>query len=101
MGIARRFIEGINATRGLEVWGRPVSNKFGYGSRVLDISAVADGLEARGWAIGRQQNPPGINMHISLLHAPVVERYLRDLGEVALAVATNNVEGSQAAATYN
>jgi sphinganine-1-phosphate aldolase len=101
MRITRQFIDGIHATPGLEVWGRPVSNKFGYGSRVLDISAVADGMEARGWVIGRQQTPPGINMHVSLLHAPVIERYLGDLREVVRTVAAGRIEGSQTEATYN
>src|SRR5207249_2436844 len=46
MRITRTLIDGISEIPGLEVWGAPVMNKFGYGSRALVIMAVADGMEA-------------------------------------------------------
>lgn len=101
MRVTRRFIEGIEEIPGLEVWGRPVSNKFGFGSRTLDIGAVADGMEARGWTIGRQKTPPGINMHVSLLHEPIVDAWLRDLDDVTRRVARGEIESQGKQAAYN
>lgn len=101
MQVTRRYIDGISEIPGLEVWGVPVSNKFGFGSRALDIGAVADGMEARGWTIGRQKTPPGINMHVSLLHQPVADAWLRDLDDVTRLVARGEIESQGKAATYN
>ena len=101
MNVTRRFVDGISEIPGLEVWGRPVSNKFGFGSRALDIGAVADGMEARGWTIGRQKTPPGINMHVSLLHEPVVDAWLHDLDDVAHRVARGEIESAGKQAAYN
>ena len=96
MRVTDQLIEGINETPGLEVWGAPVMNKFGYGSRDFDIGAVADGLEARGWMVGRQKEPPGINMHVFPVHGPIADAYLRDLADVARLVARGELEGSAA-----
>jgi glutamate/tyrosine decarboxylase-like PLP-dependent enzyme len=79
MRITGAFQEGIARIEGLEVVGKPIMNKFGYTARTLDITAVADGLEAAGWFVGRQAAPPAINMHVLPVHAAVVERYLADL----------------------
>jgi glutamate/tyrosine decarboxylase-like PLP-dependent enzyme len=98
--LTRAFIDGINAITGLEVWGDPVMNKFGYGSRVLDITAVADQLESRGWYVGRQQDPPGINMHVLPVHQPIVEEYLRDLAEATERVASGEVKSQGKTASY-
>jgi len=100
MKLTRAFQEGIAAIPGLEVWGAPVMSKFGYGSRVLDITAVADLLEQRGWYVGRQQDPPGINMHVLPVHEPVVDHYLRDLREAAARVSRGEVKSQGKAASY-
>jgi glutamate/tyrosine decarboxylase-like PLP-dependent enzyme len=101
MRVTDQLIEGINETPGLEVWGAPVMNKFGYGSRDLDIGAVADGMEARGWMVGRQKEPPGINMHVFPVHGPIADTYLRDLSDVARLVARGELESSGKQASYN
>lgn len=98
--LTRALIEGINAIAGLEVWGDPVMNKFGYGSRVLDITAVADLLENRGWYIGRQQDPPGINLHVLPVHEPIVEAYLRDLADATARVNRGEVKSQGKTASY-
>jgi sphinganine-1-phosphate aldolase len=100
MRLTRAFIDGINAIPELEVWGEPVMNKFGYGSRVIDITAVADVLEEKGWYVGRQQEPPGINMHVFPVHGPIVGTYLRDLEEAVERVGRGEVISAGKAASY-
>jgi sphinganine-1-phosphate aldolase len=50
---------------------------------LLDINAVAEGLAARGWFVGRSLEPVGIHLALNPVHAQCVEPYLADLGAVA------------------
>lgn len=87
MRTTRALIGGINRIPGLEVWGEPDMSVFAYGSRTLDIYAVADGMSARGWYVNRQAVPPAIHLVVTPAHEPIVETYLRDLEETAGRVA--------------
>jgi glutamate/tyrosine decarboxylase-like PLP-dependent enzyme len=81
-----RFFEGIEAILGLKVMGRPAMTVFGYTSvdPQLDIFAIADGLEARGWLVSRDEYPANaIRFMQSPGHEPYIDAYLRDLREVA------------------
>ena len=51
MAYLRRWWDGIEAIDGLEVMGKPAMSVFGYTSKTLDMFAIADGLEARGWLV--------------------------------------------------
>ena len=64
---------------GLEVWGKPQLSILSYGSRKLDIVAVADRMTERGWFVGRLAEPPGIHLMLNLTHEPAVDAYLADL----------------------
>ncbi len=87
MRYIRQFQADINATPGLEVLGQPAMTVFVYTSRTLDIFAIADGLEDRGWLVSRDSVPfPGIRFMQSPGHEPFVAAYVRDLREVVKAV---------------
>jgi len=45
----------------------------------LDIYAIADRLEARGWTADRQHRPASMHLTVTQNHAPIVDAYLRDL----------------------
>ena len=86
MRLARKLMQtkealmnGVNGMEDLETWGDPELSIFTYGSRSLDIFAVADGLSDAGWFVNRLQDPPGIHMLLAPTHEPVVEEYLTDL----------------------
>lgn len=49
----------------------------------LDINAVAEGLVARGWFVGRSLEPLGIHMALNPVHAQCVDAYVADLRAVA------------------
>lgn len=79
----RRVLEGIGAVPGLEVTGRPDLSVFEFGSTTLEVGAVGDVMDERGWHLDRQQG--GLHLMVSPYHAHVVDRFLADLRE---AVAT-------------
>lgn len=85
---------------GLEVWGAPQLSILSYGSRKLDIFAVAERLTKRGWFVGRLAEPPGIHLMLNLTHEPAADAYLADLATaVSTVVETGQVAVAQAA-TY-
>ncbi len=97
----RRFIDGINAAPGFEVWGRPDISVFAYGSRSLDIFAVADGLAAKGWYVNRQAVPRAIHVVVTPAHEPIVGEYLADLREVADRVRRGEITSTSAVSSYS
>ncbi len=76
-----RLIAGIEGTPGLAVLGRPESTIVSYVSldRSLDIYAVADALEDRGWSVDRQQRPSSIHCTLMSRHADIMDAYITDL----------------------
>ncbi len=51
------------------------------GAPDVDVYAVADQLEARGWHIDRQQDPPSVHLTVMAGHERTVGAYVSDLGE--------------------
>jgi hypothetical protein len=52
---------------------------FSFGSQQLDIMAVGDQMDDRGWCLDRQQGPDALHLMVSPEHARVVEPFLADL----------------------
>jgi len=86
MGTRDRLVRGIEAIAGLRVI-RPYELSFllyGSSGPDLDIAAVAEGMTARGWFVGRSIEPPAIHLMLNPVHAPIVDEYLADLAESAV-----------------
>ena len=83
--------EGIGAIEGLEIIGQPLTSVFAFGSteRRVDIYAVGDQMEERGWHIDRLQRPEGLHAMVTPRHARVVDRYLKDLRDSVETVRSN------------
>lgn len=79
-----RFLDGIAAIEGLRVTHQPDMSLFEFGSDTLEIGAVADVMDDRGWNLDRQQG--GLHLMVSPYHAEIVEEFLTDL---AFAVANH------------
>ncbi|HYF43103.1 MAG TPA: aspartate aminotransferase family protein [Ramlibacter sp.] len=95
--------QGIAAIPGLYVMGDPSGPLLGYGSRDagVNIYAVGDQMDARGWKINRLQNPDGLHAMVTAGHLAVVDEYLRDLREaVAVVKANPSLARQGSAATY-
>ncbi|GEN08344.1 Glutamate or tyrosine decarboxylase [Myxococcus fulvus] len=76
---ARALREGIVATPGLKLVGDPRLSVFAFSSDVLDVYALGDAMEARGWKLDRQMGPPALHLMVTPAHAKVVKSFLADL----------------------
>jgi glutamate/tyrosine decarboxylase-like PLP-dependent enzyme len=104
MTYMQRFKAGINAIPGLQVMGDPAMTVFGYTSvdPDLDLFAIADGLEARGWIVFRDEYPVrAIRFMQSPGHEPYIDRYLADLNEVAGKVRSGEITSEGGRARYS
>ena len=92
-----RLHVGIDAIDGCEVLGDPVGSILGWASTDpgLDLYAVGDAMEARGWFLNRLTGtgggPAGLHVMVSPKHGEVVDQLLDDL-----AVTTADVRGAGA-----
>lgn len=77
-----RLVAEIEAIAELYVVGQPDMSLVAYGSHDLDMVAVADGLQARGWFVYLERVPPSIHLMLSPGHDAFMDRYLADLREV-------------------
>ncbi|MEZ5142798.1 MAG: aspartate aminotransferase family protein [Acidimicrobiales bacterium] len=89
----RRFRAGIDAIDGVDVTGDPDLSVFQIASDAVDIGAVGDVMDDRGWNLDRQQG--GLHLMVSPYHEHVVDDFLGDLAE---AVADHGVSRGKAAA---
>jgi glutamate/tyrosine decarboxylase-like PLP-dependent enzyme len=79
METAGAILDGVRKIPALKVLGEPAMSIFSFGSDELDVYALADRMDARGWHMDRQQLPPSLHMMITPAHAPNVEALLADL----------------------
>lgn len=92
-----RLHAGIDAIDGCEVLGDPVGSILGWASTDagLDLYAVADAMEARGWFLNRLTGtgggPAGLHVMVSPKHGEVVDQLIDDL-----VATTANVRGAGA-----
>jgi sphinganine-1-phosphate aldolase len=76
---ADRLRGGIARIPGLTLVGHSDSTIVAFAATKLDIYAIADRLEARGWSVDRMHRPAALHLTVTANHAPVVDDYLRDL----------------------
>jgi sphinganine-1-phosphate aldolase len=100
METARKLMDGVNAIPELRVIGEPDMSLFSFTSDAVDIYAVADAMDAKGWHLDRQQMPPKIHVVVTPAHAAIADRFLADLRESAAAVAKDGPAPGGRAAMY-
>lgn len=71
----------IDETPGLHVIGDPVMSVFCFTADDLDINAIGDVMDDRGWNLDRQTPPDALHMMLSPKHATVADRFIEDLRE--------------------
>ncbi|MCB2039887.1 MAG: aspartate aminotransferase family protein [Rhodoferax sp.] len=76
-----RMRDGVQAMPELRVLGAPSGPLLAYGARdkAVNIFAVGDQMELRGWQINRLQKPDGLHAMITAQHLAVIDDYLHDL----------------------
>jgi glutamate/tyrosine decarboxylase-like PLP-dependent enzyme len=71
------FRAGIEAIPGLRITGDPVMGVMEIASDDVDLAAVNDVMDGRGWHLDRQQG--GLHLMLSPYHVKVVDEFLADL----------------------
>jgi sphinganine-1-phosphate aldolase len=91
MQTTEKLIKEIEMIDGLKVLGEPAMSVFAYAStdKNLDIYAVGDRLEEKGWLIDRLQRPDALHCMVTPRHAAIVETYLADLRDAVQCVRAN------------
>ena len=84
------LVEGIKEIDELELWSEPELSIISFGSRTLNIFAVAAGLEERGWLPNTFRGPDCIHLRLTPAHEPVAPHFLADL-----AAAVNDAKGGK------
>ena len=100
MDTARALMDGINAIPGLHVIGKPDMGIYSFTSDNVDIYAVADAMDTRGWHLDRQQMPPKLHLVVTPAHQEVVGEFLADLEAATQSVATTGPAPGGTAAMY-
>lgn len=94
---------GIGGIPELVVLGRSNLTIVCWGARdhAVDVYAVADRMESRGWTIDRQQRPPSVHLTVTANHEGTVAPYLDDLRSSVAEVRSNpNLASSGNAPMY-
>ena len=94
---------GVESIPALRILGEPSGPLLAYGSQdnAVNIYAVGDQMDAKGWQINRCQNPDGLHAMITAQHLKVVDAYLQDLRDAVATVQANpGLAGQGGAATY-
>ncbi len=93
----QKLRQGIEAIPELEIWGEPVMTVFSFGSREVDIFAVGDVLDERGWCLDRQTDPNALHLMVSPEHAKIADALLGDLADAV----KHHGKSKQKAARYS
>jgi glutamate/tyrosine decarboxylase-like PLP-dependent enzyme len=83
MDAARALMQGIETIPGFYIIGKPDMSVFTFTANDIDIFAVADHMETKGWRLDRQKKPNCLHMIVTPNHAQAVESFLMDLQAAA------------------
>jgi glutamate/tyrosine decarboxylase-like PLP-dependent enzyme len=83
----KRLRDGIEAIPELHFWGDPDATLLAFGSESVDVMAVGDAMDDRGWHLDRQKRPDALHLMVTPNHARIVDRFLSDLRD-SVATAT-------------
>lgn len=95
----QRFAD-VAMSQGLQVWGKPQLGIISFGSKDVDMFAVAEQMERRGWMVGRLSEPRGLHMMLNLTHEPAVDDFARCLAQSLKAVREGKLSATRADAAY-
>jgi glutamate/tyrosine decarboxylase-like PLP-dependent enzyme len=81
MATVQKVRTGIGELNGVEIVGDPIGPVLALGSDTLDLYAVGDVMDERGWNLNRNNEPPGLHVMLSPAHGAVADRLLADLSD--------------------
>ncbi|MBM3482805.1 MAG: aspartate aminotransferase family protein [Alphaproteobacteria bacterium] len=96
----RRIGEGLVRIGDLGILGRPEGTHFSIVASDVDMYALGDGLNDRGWLFLRGKEPRAIQLQLNARHGAIVDEFLADVREVAGLVQANKIEGRGGGPVY-
>ncbi len=94
---SKKIIAAIDEMPSLRVLGRPQTNLFSIASDTIDVFALADDMRARNWYIqpqfGFSNSPANVHLSVGASNAPLVDEFIRDLGECETSLRERGVTG--------
>lgn len=85
-----RIKAAVDEIPSLGIFGRPHAAVLPVVGRGIDVFAVAEAMEARGWTVSRCKEPPIIHLLLNPLHADIADRYVDDLRAAVADVAAKS-----------
>jgi sphinganine-1-phosphate aldolase len=80
MSATKIIYDFIKKSEELNIIGNPIMSLLAFTSKLFNIYHIADELSNLGWYIGRLQNPRGIHLVVSQIHADgAAEKFIVDL----------------------
>ena len=93
MQTAAKVRSGIGSIDGVEVVGDPIGPVMAFQSDTLDLYAVGDVMDDKGWNLNRNTEPRGLHVMLSPAHGPVAAELVDDFrGAVATHGESRGVE---------
>ncbi|MDR2753407.1 MAG: aspartate aminotransferase family protein [Oscillospiraceae bacterium] len=75
----KRLLAGIASIPELAILGEPPAGIFAFGSNQINVHALADHLEHKGWVIDQQVNPACLHFMVTPAHATIADAFVADL----------------------
>ncbi|MBN2153434.1 MAG: aspartate aminotransferase family protein [Candidatus Lokiarchaeota archaeon] len=103
MDATKKLTAAIDAMPDLKVLGKPDMTVFAFTARdpaAINIYAVGDELQRRGWILDRLQFPPALHLIVTPPQVKVVDRFIADLGECVAHAKANPGSVAEGAALY-
>ncbi|MDR2646809.1 MAG: aspartate aminotransferase family protein [Oscillospiraceae bacterium] len=94
----QKLLAGIRAIPELHVLGDPPAGIFAFASDILNVHALADALERKGWVIDQQVNPANLHFMVTPAHADVADDFLNDLRDAVAEVKAHPEQFAQGSA---
>jgi sphinganine-1-phosphate aldolase len=79
MEVVAKVRGAVDGLDGVEVVGDPIGPVLALRSDTLDLYAVGDAMDDRGWHLNRNTEPRGLHLMLSPAHAAVVDQLIADL----------------------
>jgi sphinganine-1-phosphate aldolase len=69
----------VDGFDGIDIVGDPIGPVLAFASDTIDLAAVADVMDDRGWNLNRNTVPPGLHVMLSPAHGAVADALIADL----------------------
>jgi sphinganine-1-phosphate aldolase len=79
MATTEKVQAAITSMAGVDIVGDPIGPVFALKSDTIDLYAVADVMDDKGWNLNRNTDPQGLHLMLSPAHGAVADELIADL----------------------